>query len=57
MQLGGVRIDHQRAQAIGKLLFSRYDYDKRGAINPNQAYQMFSDNCYRTLVLISPFRI
>ena len=45
-------MDHQRAQAIGKLLFSRYDYDKKGGINPNQCYQMFADNCYRTLVTI-----
>lgn len=55
--LGGIRMDHQRAQAIGKLLFSKYDYDKRGAINPNQCYQMFADNCYRTLVSYKLFRI
>jgi hypothetical protein len=55
--LGGIRMDHQRAQAIGKLLYSKYDYDKRGAINPNQCYQMFADNCYRTLVSLCLFRI
>lgn len=49
--LSGVRIDHQRAQQIGKILFSKYDYDKRGSIAPNQCYQMFDDNCYRTLVI------
>lgn len=51
--LSGIRMDHQRAQQIGKMLFSKYDYDRRGAINPNQCYQMFADNCYRTLV--NPF--
>ena len=48
--LAGLRIDHQRAQQIGALLFSKYDYEKKGSITPNQCYQMFADNCYRVLV-------
>jgi hypothetical protein len=44
------RIEPQRAAAIGKLLFSKYDYDRKGYIDKNQCYSIFADNVYRIMV-------
>lgn len=44
------RIEPDRARAIGRLLFQKYDLGKRGALGPKQCYEIFSDFCYRILV-------
>lgn len=48
------KIDQQRAQTIGRMLFNRYDLDRKGTLDKNQCYSIFSDYCYRILVLV-PF--
>ena len=45
-----VRIEPERAKAIGRMLFQKYDLGKRGALGPKQCYELFSDFCYRILV-------
>jgi hypothetical protein len=50
------RIEPQRAAAIGKLLFSKYDYDRKGYIDKNQCYSIFADNVYRIMVCLEIFR-
>lgn len=44
------KIEPQRAAALGKLLFSKYDYDRKGYIDKNQCFTLFADNVYRTMV-------
>jgi hypothetical protein len=44
------KIDQQRAQTIGRMLFNRYDLDRKGTLDKNQCYSIFSDYCYRILV-------
>lgn len=44
------KIDQQRALAIGRMLFTRYDIERKGCIDKNQCYSIFSDFCYRILV-------
>lgn len=44
------KIEPQRAAAIGRLLYSKYDYDKKGYIDKNQCFTIFSDNVYRAMV-------
>lgn len=48
-----VRIEPERAKAIGRMLFQKYDLGKRGALGPKQCYELFSDFCYRILVTVS----
>lgn len=45
------KIEPQRAAAIGKLLYNKYDYDRKGYIDKNQCYTLFADNVYRAMVL------
>jgi hypothetical protein len=45
-----MRIEPDRAKAIGRMLFQKYDLGKRGALGPKQCYELFSDFCYRILV-------
>lgn len=52
------KIDQQRAQTIGRMLFNRYDLDRKGTLDKNQCYSIFSDYCYRILVIhVFNFRI
>lgn len=50
------KIEPERAKAIGRMLFQKYDLSKRGVLEPKQCYEVFSDFCYRILV-ISPLAI
>lgn len=43
------KVDQQRAQNIGRMLFNRYDLERRGALDKNQCYSIFNDYCYRLL--------
>ncbi len=45
-----VKIEPDRARAIGRALFQKYDLGKRGMLGPKQCYEVFSDFCYRILV-------
>ena len=44
------KMDAQRASAIGKNLYSKYDYDRKGYIDKNQCYTLFADHVYRAMV-------
>lgn len=44
------KIDQQRAATIGRMLFNRYDIDRKGSLDKNQCYSIFNDYCYRILV-------
>jgi hypothetical protein len=46
-----VKFDHERAKAIGRSLFQKYDIYKSSVLQPKQCYELFSDFCYRILVL------
>lgn len=46
------KIEPQRAAAMGKHLYNKYDYDRKGHIDKNQCYTMFADFIYRPMVLI-----
>lgn len=50
MNRTGFKIDAERAKAIGRMLFQKYDISKRGVLEPKQCYEVFSDFCYRILV-------
>lgn len=50
------KIDAQRAAAIGRILYQKYDYDKKGHIDKGQCYTLFSENVYRGLVRTKIFR-
>ena len=51
-----LKIEPDRAKAIGRQLFQKYDLGKRGALGPKQCYEIFSDFCYRILVIFSLLR-
>lgn len=51
-----LRIEPERAKAIGRMLFQKYDLGKRGALGPKQCYELFSDFCYRILVRLYRWR-
>jgi hypothetical protein len=44
------KLETDRAKAIGRMLFQKYDLGKRGALGPKQCYEVFSDYCFRILV-------
>jgi len=44
------KVDQQRAMTIGRMLFNRYDIDRKGTLDKNQCYSIFNDYCYRILV-------
>ena len=46
----GLRMEPDRAKAIGRMLYQKYDTNKRGSLEPRQCYEVFSDFCYRILV-------
>ena len=48
-----LKVDPERAKAIGRLLFQKYDISKRGVLEPKQCFEVFSDFCYRILVIDS----
>lgn len=48
-----VKFDTDRAKAIGRSLFQKYDIYKSNVLQPKQCYELFSDFCYRILVLDS----
>jgi hypothetical protein len=48
-----VKMEPERAKAIGRALFQKYDLGKRGMLGPKQCYEVFSDFCYRILVLFA----
>ncbi len=50
------KIDQQRAQNVGRMLFNRYDLDRKGSLDKNQCYSIFSDYCYRILVAAKPIQ-
>ena len=50
------KIDVQRATAIGKILYQKYDYNKKGHIDQGQCYTLFLENVYRGLVESEIFR-
>ena len=47
------KLEPERAKAIGRMLFQKYDLSKRGVLEPKQCYEVFSDFCYRILVIAS----
>lgn len=57
MNRTGFKIDAERAKAIGRMLFQKYDISKRGVLEPKQCYEVFSDFCYRILVHFDAYRI
>ena len=57
MNRGGFKMQPERAKAIGRMLFQKYDISKRGVLEPKQCYEVFSDFCYRILVLHLRHRI
>lgn len=56
MNRTGFKIDAERAKAIGRMLFQKYDISKRGVLEPKQCYEVFSDFCYRILVQFDTLR-
>lgn len=50
MSRSALRLEPERAKAIGRMLFQKYDLSKRGVLEPKQCYEVFSDFCYRILV-------
>lgn len=38
MSKANFKIDHERAKAIGRMLFQKYDISKRGVLEPKQCY-------------------
>ena len=51
-----IKMEPERARALGRSLFQKYDLGKRGALGPKQCYEVFSDFCYRILVLVLSFQ-
>lgn len=49
------KVDQQRAMTIGRMLFNRYDIDRKGSLDKNQCYSIFNDYCYRILVELSSY--
>ena len=50
LNMKALRVEPERAKAIGRLLFQKYDLSKRGVLEPKQCFEVFSDFCYRILV-------
>lgn len=38
MNRSGFRIEPERAKAIGRTLFAKYDFNRRGTLDPKQCY-------------------